>query len=326
MARDPTHGAGPTILLFDRDRAQRLVSLEERPGASASRTSCGSTSTAPDGLDELADTFDLDEETRAAFSDASTVTSFRDQGHYVHVTVNAPDSDAGDSPIEVECVVGDQWVVTAHERPVPVLEAFTELAEGSGHTGELDGTGFLAALLEWVLHEFAAAFERLEQRLEEVGERAMHGKRSVEAEIDELVELRRHAAALRRALVAHRPMLLALTQPEFEALCDERSAKRFRALLDRHAETVQLARDARESIVSLVRRAHRAHGAPHERDREAPDARLRDLPARCADRRRDGDELQGAALRARRRLLGCDRRDRRDRVGTLAVARLRNWI
>ena len=149
MARDPTHGAGPTILLFDRDRAERLVSLEERPGASASRTSCGSTSTASWGLDELADTFDLDEETRAAFSDASTVTSFRDQGHYVHVTVNAPDSDAGDSPIEVECVVGDQWVVTAHERPVPVLEAFTELAEGSGHTGELDGTGFLAALLEW---------------------------------------------------------------------------------------------------------------------------------------------------------------------------------
>ena len=178
------------------------------------------------------------------------------------MTVNAPDSDAGDSPIEVECVVGDQWVVTSHERPVPVLEAFTELAEGSGHTGELDGTGFLAALLEWVLHEFAAAFERLEQRLEEVGERAMHGKRSVEAEIDELVELRRHAAALRRALVAHRPMLLALTQPEFEALCDERSAKRFRALLDRHAETVQLARDARESIVSsfdvlIARTGHR---------------------------------------------------------------------
>jgi magnesium transporter len=147
---------------------------------------------------------------------------------------------------------------------VPVLESFAALTEGSGHTGKLDGPGFLATLMHWVLEEFAGAFERLEEQLEELDQRAMRGKGSIEDEIDGLVQLRRHAAELRRALVAHRSTLLALAQPELEALGDEQSAERFRMLLDRHAETVQLARDARESIVSsfdvlIARTGHRTN-------------------------------------------------------------------
>jgi hypothetical protein len=42
-------------------------------------------------------------------------------------------------------------VVTAHDEPIPVLEEFASRVSGSGDTGSLDGPGFLAALLEWVL-------------------------------------------------------------------------------------------------------------------------------------------------------------------------------
>ena len=51
-------------------------------------------------------------------------------------------------------------VVTAHDRPAAVLDTFAELAEASGRTGDLDGSEFLAGLLEWVLSEHAHAFER----------------------------------------------------------------------------------------------------------------------------------------------------------------------
>ena len=67
----------------------------------------------------------------------------------------------------VECVVGQNWVVTAHDRPIPVLDEFADRVSGSGDTGSLDGPSFLAALLEWVLGAYTAAFERIEQRLED---------------------------------------------------------------------------------------------------------------------------------------------------------------
>ena len=61
--------------------------------------------------------------------------------------------------------MGENWVITAHDQPIPVLEEFASRVSGSGDTGSLDGPGFLAALLEWVLDSYSAAFERIEQRL-----------------------------------------------------------------------------------------------------------------------------------------------------------------
>ena len=78
-------------------------------------------------------------------------------------------------------------MVTAHNRPIPVLDEFAARVSGSGDTGSLDGPSFLAALLEWVLGAYTAAFERIEQRLEEFdvhakrGEGAVPGRRGVRA-------------------------------------------------------------------------------------------------------------------------------------------------
>ena len=66
-------------------------------------------------------------------------------------------------------------MITAHDDPIPVLEEFTSRVSGSGDTGSLDGPGFLAALLEWVLGSYSAAFERIEHRLEEFDIEAMRG-------------------------------------------------------------------------------------------------------------------------------------------------------
>ena len=81
------------------------------------------------------------------------------------------------------------WVVTAHDQPVAVLESFAERVSGSGDTGSLDGPCFLAALLEWVLGSYTAAFERMEQRLEEFDVHAMRGE-GADDDIEVLVEMR----------------------------------------------------------------------------------------------------------------------------------------
>jgi len=64
-----------------------------------------------------------------------------------------------------------------------------------------------------------------------------------------LVEMRREVGRLRRALVSHREVVLALTRPELEAIASSDSAERFTSLRDRLEEGVQASRDARESIV-----------------------------------------------------------------------------
>jgi magnesium transporter len=139
-------------------------------------------------------------------------------------------------------------VITAHDGPVPVLEEFASRVSGSGDTGSLDGPSFLAALLEWVLGSYTAAFERIEQRLEEFDVHAMRGE-GADSDIETLVQMRQQVGMLRRALAAHRSALVALTHPELEALGNNASGERFASLFTRFEATLQEARDAREAIV-----------------------------------------------------------------------------
>jgi Mg2+ and Co2+ transporter CorA len=210
----------------------------------------------------------------------------------------------------VQCVVGEHWVVTAHDRPIVVLDEFAARVSGSGDTGSLDGPGFLAALLEWVLGSYTAAFERVEQRLEEFDVHAMRGQ-GTDQDIERLIEMRREVGSLRRALAAHRSALVALTHPELEALGSNASGERFESLFTRFESTLQEARDAREAIVGsfdvLVARAG------HHTNQIMKVLTLTSvilLPGALLASR-DGHELQGRSLRHVRALLGRRPRDRR---------------
>ena len=154
--------------------------------------------------------------------------------------------------------------MTAHDEPIPVLEEFAERVSGSGDTGSLDGPGFLAALLEWVLGSYSAAFERIEQRLEEFDIQAMRGDGDAERTSSAWSRCGKQVGKLRRALAAHRSALVSLTHPELEALGDHASGERFQSLLRRFESTVQEARDAREAIVGsfdvlIARGGHRTN-------------------------------------------------------------------
>jgi magnesium transporter len=197
---------------------------------------------------DVAEAFDLHESTVGYLATPQERPVFVDHGHYIHVTTYAPREDEKGELHAVECVVGQNWVVTAHDQPIPVLEEFADRVSGSGDTGTLDGPGFLAALLEWVLGAYSAAFERMEQRLEEFDVQAMRGDGSDE-DIEMLVSMRQEVGKLRRALASHRSALVALTHPELVLLGNDRSGERFASLYSRYEATVQEARDAREVIV-----------------------------------------------------------------------------
>lgn len=238
-------------ILFDRDRVDRLDSLADLPDRLGDSTLLwvdlqhhGSEI----GADDVADAFTLDDRTRKYLTAPPDSAFFDDHGRYIHITTYTPRQDEEGELHAVECVVGQNWVVTAHEHPIQVLEEFAHRVSGSGDTGSLDGPSFLAALLEWILGSYTASFERMEQGLEEFDVNAMRGE-GADDDIEKLVEMRRQLGNLRRALAAHRSALVALTHPELEALGDHASSERFQSLFVRFEATLQEARDVREAIV-----------------------------------------------------------------------------
>ena len=253
-------------ILFERDKVERLDDIADRP-----RRLRGSTllwvdvdRESKESADAVAEAFGLDADTRECLVNSNQQAIFHDRGRYIHVTTYAPNEDDHGELIALECVVGENWVVTAHDEPIPVLEEFAERVSGSGDTGSLDGPGFLAALLEWVLGAYSAAFERIEQQLEEFDIQAMRGHGEAKRDIERLIEMRQEVGKLRRALTAHRTALVSLTHPELEALGDHDSGERYESLLSRFESTVQEARDARESIVGsfdvlIARDGHRTN-------------------------------------------------------------------
>ena len=237
-------------ILFDRHEVDHLDRLSERPRrlggtqllwVDLHRDSQVNTT-------DVVEAFHLHETTAGYLTTPHERPAFFDHGHYIHITTYAPREDDEGELHAVECIVGQNWVVTAHDEAIPVLEEFADRVSGSGDTGTLDGPGFLAALLEWVLGSYTAAFERMEERLEEFDVQAMRGDGS-DDDIEVLTSMRQQVGKLRRALAAHRTALVALTHPELLLLGNNKSCERFESLYSRYEATLQEARDAREVIV-----------------------------------------------------------------------------
>jgi magnesium transporter len=178
-------------------------------------------------------------------SEASVV----DAGEHLHVTLYVANCEAGEPVLRpLECVLGPNWVVTAHEAEIEVLEEFRERAEGGSQLGALDSPSFVAAAAEWVVTSYFRAFDAIESELEELDAKVMSDvPTNVSEDLGQLVELRRSIGTLRRALSPHRDVIVALAHPELDALSTEASAARFEAIEKRVAQAVDAAREAKES-------------------------------------------------------------------------------
>ncbi len=241
-----------TALLFNRDEVDAVEDWPgelDRLGRSSILWIDLEQPTEPE-LRELADELGLSSRTADLLAQGAGDPYFGDFESYLHVVSYAPRQDGGKLELErVDCLVAKQWLVTVRRNPVEVIEKFRERAAGSGETGRLDGPDFLANLLDWVLEGYLEAFEDIELALEELDSRTMEGTLAEpEDALRRLVELRQQIGRLRRALVSHRQMLLALTRPELEAIASSKSAERFADLRSRLEEVVQAARDSRDSV------------------------------------------------------------------------------
>ena len=142
---------------------------------------------------EVAEALELGDEIVPLLREPPERASVADDGQHVYVTLVAVAGEE-DAPTlaSVECVLGPNWVVTAHPDEIAVLEEFLERAEGGGEIGVLDAPTFVAVVSEWVVVSYLRAFEAVEGALEELDAKVISQtpSRDVSTELGRLVELR----------------------------------------------------------------------------------------------------------------------------------------
>jgi magnesium transporter len=190
------------------------------------------------------------------------------EGHLRVTAVAVSDavSDPEREMIIVDCLLGSNFVLTAHSAEIAVLDDFRGVAEGRGEIGLLDAPSFLTTLLEWVVTSYLRAFDELEETLDRFDVEALQQPTTTnpEKQIETLGNARRRVGRLRRTLAPHREVFAALSHSEFDPLSSEGSAERFLALAARVDAALASARDVRDGIASsfdvlIVRTEHRTN-------------------------------------------------------------------
>jgi magnesium transporter len=217
---------------------------------------------------EVGEALGLDEVDAGRFREEGVQPALDHGEGYLLVTAVAAGDAKGDAPpqtVALDSFVGENWVVTAHDIEVGVLEDFRGRAEGEGAIGVLDAPSFLAELLEWVVTSYLRAFDEIEAGLEEFDVRVLRSaRRDPERQIGELVEARRRVGRLRRSLAPHREVFAALGESEFDPVSTEESAKRFGELAARTETALAAARDAKDAVIGsfdvlIARSGHRTN-------------------------------------------------------------------
>jgi len=116
-----------------------------------------------------------------------------------------------------------------------------------------------------VVTSYQRAFDKIEIDLEEFDVEALRSaRRDTEEQIGVLVDVRRQVGALRRSLVPHRELFVALSEREFDPVSTEQSAKRFNDLAVKTDAALAAALDAKNAItgsfdVVIARTEHRTN-------------------------------------------------------------------
>jgi magnesium transporter len=240
-----------TVFLFDERESRKADDLQAARGGLEENALLWVALRDPtaEEVGAVQDAFELTDKQAQRLLEPSSRATLLDARDHLHVTLYAASGEGGEPVLRpLECVLGENWVVSAHEGTIEVLDEFLERAEGGGQIGVLDSPSFVAAVVEWVVASYFRAFEAVEEELEELDAKVMSDlPKSVSEELARLVELRRTIGTLRRALSPHREVVVALGHPELDLLSSESSAARFGAVEHRVNLAVDAAREAKES-------------------------------------------------------------------------------
>jgi len=152
-------------------------------------------------------------------------------------------------PDWLDIVAGRNFVLTLHPRALSFLDDVDRSIERDTPVGELDSAAFVAILLDALLTSYLGIVDGLEDDIDRLDGLAL---RRVRPDLlGEVVQVRRRIAAVRRVLIAQRPVFAALARADFEAVATDepRDARRFQALEERFEGVLAAIEGARELLL-----------------------------------------------------------------------------
>ena len=182
-------------------------------------------------------------ESLEADRDRPTATVLEDA---VEVVVLALADDDADDPVALQIVLGDEWVITRHQEPLPFLAEHRDRIRDQRDVGQLTPVQFLVSVLDWHIDRFLHAAEELERRVEELDDAAL---RSDEDLLTSLVRMRRRIARVRRILGMHREVFAEMVRPDFIADMEEGDTQALAHVNGRLERAIQALAQVREMLI-----------------------------------------------------------------------------
>jgi magnesium transporter len=116
------------------------------------------------------------------------------------------------SAIELDMIVGRNFLVSAHKRPLPFAEQLDARTATNPDLGRFDASYLLHVMLDTLLDDYADEFERLEDRVGRLEEELL--RESGRGSLDDALALKRQVHKVRRIVAPHRAALSTLTAPD----------------------------------------------------------------------------------------------------------------
>jgi magnesium transporter len=145
---------------------------------------------------------------------------------------------------ELDLFVAEQFVLSAHVRPLPFEEQVLSRAGGNAEQLKQDAPFLLYIILDELVEHYERVTEHLEEEIERMEERALGD--SSDTFLSDLVRLKRYVFTITRLADQHRAVFSGLLRPDFPFISSEHGEDYFRDLEGRFSgrmDTLMAARD-----------------------------------------------------------------------------------
>lgn len=256
--------AGTTIALYDAEGADRSVAVSDVSADELNdRQLLWIDMTPARDVVAVAVALGLEPETVARLDAALPEPALFVHDGYVHVVAVAPGGAPGDAPSVLHCIVGRNWIITAHDQAIAFLDNFGERIRGDSSLGRISSHEFLASILEEHVTNYFAQLQSIEAGLDRLDLTVLAGRVDEDDLLRELVASRLRLAKLRRLLAPHRELVAVLSRAEFRVLAGIDSDDDFERLGELLERALQGMETTREAIVGSfdIYTTRVAHGA-----------------------------------------------------------------
>lgn len=137
-------------------------------------------------------------------------------------------------------------MLSVHSGPVGAVHRYIDGLDGETRLGALSAADLLSALVDEVLIGYFQLVEMFESDIDDLDQRALHGRPKDDV-LGALLSVRRRIGLVRRTLVPHREALAALARPEMQA--DETVGQPWPGLVDRLEGTIVAVDSVRDSLL-----------------------------------------------------------------------------